>query len=81
VESKLLLISEVVVELEVGMYGDLQHPDPIANIKKSIDKGEDRPSIAWEPQKEDAAKPITHLGNENAARRRKRTTYQGSTRE
>jgi hypothetical protein len=57
-ETELLLISEAVARLKVGMYGGLRDPDPIANIKKSIDKGEDRPSIAWEPQKEDAAKRI-----------------------
>jgi hypothetical protein len=53
-ESELLLISEAVAELKVGMYGFRKQPEPIANIKRS----EPRLSVGWGPQKEEAAKRI-----------------------
>jgi hypothetical protein len=61
-EPELLLISKAVARLKVGMYGGCPEPKPVArvkaNIKKGKKKGERRPSIEWQPQKEDAAKYI-----------------------
>jgi hypothetical protein len=52
--SDLLLISKAVAQLKDGMYGGLPEPKFIADIKKNVAKGEQRPSIGWGAQKEDA---------------------------
>jgi len=59
VETELLLISQAVARLEVGMYGNLKQPEPIAKIKKEYERRrQPRPSIGWEPHKKDAAKCV-----------------------
>jgi hypothetical protein len=57
-EIDFILISEAVARLKVGMYGGLPEPGLIADIKKNVEKGEQRPSIEFEPQKEDAGKRV-----------------------
>jgi hypothetical protein len=57
-EAEFLLISEAVARLKVGIYGGRPEPKPVASIKANIKKGEGRPSIEWQPQKEDAVKRI-----------------------
>jgi hypothetical protein len=58
-ETELLLISEAVARLKVGMYGNLKQPEPIAKIKEEDERRrQPRPSIGWGPQKEDAAERI-----------------------
>jgi hypothetical protein len=53
-ETELLLISEAVARLKVGMYAGLKQPEPIANIKKT----EPRLSIDLGAQREGAAERI-----------------------
>lgn len=58
IETELLLISEAVERLKARIYGGRKEPELIAKIKKSVKKGEHRPSIGSGSQKEDAAKLI-----------------------
>ena len=54
----LLLISKAVAQLKAGLYGGLPEPKFIADIKKNVAKGEQRPSIGWGAQKEEAVEQI-----------------------
>jgi hypothetical protein len=52
-ETEWLLISEAVARLEAGMYGGLNPPEPVDNIKQ-----ESGLWVAWGPKKEHAAKLV-----------------------